>query len=334
MRISSFKFQVSRWGSRSPCIPPSRRRDGTPNVGFSLVEILVVSALLALIVIALMGVFSSTQRAFRASVTQTGVLEGGRAATDLIASDVARATPAYDKFFTTAQPFQSLWNPQSAVNFFVATNTAFYQPLVQSLPGSSSARTNQLQWFFVLSRQNTEWIGVGYIVNTSSTNYFYPLYRFYEVANTTVNPAMLYSNFVYDVNAGCINMSHVLDGVVHLVVRAYDPNGIWVPNGYFGTSNSVANTYYTTFEPVQEPSFMMVSNALPASVEVQLGVMEDRAVARCQAMRFPQQAILNVDGSVPPVNQALWNYLPGLAGRVHVFRQRVTIENVDPTIYQ
>ena len=47
---------------------------------------LVVMALLSLIVLALMAVFNSTQTAFRASVTQTDILEAGRAAMDLIAA--------------------------------------------------------------------------------------------------------------------------------------------------------------------------------------------------------------------------------------------------------
>ena len=54
---------------------------------FSLVELMVVMTLLSLIVLALMQVFSATQRAFRASVTQTDVLEGGRAVTSLIGAD-------------------------------------------------------------------------------------------------------------------------------------------------------------------------------------------------------------------------------------------------------
>jgi type II secretory pathway component PulJ len=44
--------------------------------------VLVVVSLLSLIVLALMAVFNSTQRAFRASITQTDVLEGGRATMD------------------------------------------------------------------------------------------------------------------------------------------------------------------------------------------------------------------------------------------------------------
>ena len=73
---------------------------------FSLIEIMVVVSLLSLIVLALMEVFSSTQRAFRASVTQADVLEGSRAAVDLIASDLRNLTPSGDVKY-------------GAVNFFV-----------------------------------------------------------------------------------------------------------------------------------------------------------------------------------------------------------------------
>ena len=65
------------------------------RAAFTLIEVMVVVVLLSLIVIALMAVFNSTQSAFRASVTQTDVLESGRAAMDMItrrfAGDVAVA---------------------------------------------------------------------------------------------------------------------------------------------------------------------------------------------------------------------------------------------------
>ena len=61
---------------------------------FTLVEVMVVVVLLSLIVYALMMVFSSTQAAFRASVTQAGVLDDGRAAMDLMASDLRAMAPS------------------------------------------------------------------------------------------------------------------------------------------------------------------------------------------------------------------------------------------------
>ena len=55
---------------------------------------MVVMTLLSLIVLVLMAVFNSTQSAFRASVTQAGVLESGRAAMDLMAADLRAMSPS------------------------------------------------------------------------------------------------------------------------------------------------------------------------------------------------------------------------------------------------
>ena len=63
----------------------------------------------------------------------------------------------------------------------------------------------------------------------------------------------------------------------------------------------------------------MMSNTVPATVEINLGVLEDRSIqrARPSALRLAQS-----------------NYLAQQAGKVHVFRQRVWIRNVDPSAYQ
>ena len=63
--------------------------------GFSLVEILMTVALLSVIILGLVAMFDQTRRAFTSSMTQVDVLEGGRAATALIASDLEQLTPCY-----------------------------------------------------------------------------------------------------------------------------------------------------------------------------------------------------------------------------------------------
>jgi hypothetical protein len=63
----------------------------------------------------------------------------------------------------------------------------------------------------------------------------------------------------------------------------------------------------------------MFSNSLPASVEVEMATLEDRTLQRAESF-----------GSY----QGETNYLAGQAGKVHVFRQRVSIPNVDPSAYQ
>ena len=145
--------------------------------GFTLVEILVVVVLLSFIILALMTVFNATQTAFRASITQTDVMEGGRGVMGLLKNDFESMTPSSGQSnidFLNGSYYTFI--PSNApVNFTVITNTWQYSSnspaLVQVLVGSSgSQRTNVLEKFFFITRQNTTWTGVGYFVDTASTN--------------------------------------------------------------------------------------------------------------------------------------------------------------------
>jgi len=268
----------------------------------------------------LMAVFDSTQRAFRSSVTQTDVLEGGRATMDVMTADLRQMAPSLG----TNGVFVNGYYSPVPVNFYVNTNSN--QPLLQSLPGSAQMRTNVLEDFFVLGRGNLNgspaWIAVGYAVYPASPNYLNPLYRFYMTTNVAAaNPQTLFTNFTYAVLNGSItNSSHLLDGVVDLTVHAYDTNGVWMTNGYtFGYTNTAKNVFFLP-SARGETGFCMFSNTLPASVEIDLGVLEDRTLQRA--------------GTWPNGSIAQSNYLALQAGKVHIFRQRVNIPNVDPSAYQ
>ncbi len=82
------------------------------------------------------------------------------------------------------------------------------------------------------------------------------------------------------------------------------------------------NVYYFQSGPpgLGLTGFEMFSNTLPASVQIEMGVLEDRALQRAESL------------SVSATAQA--GYLAGRAGQVHVFRQRVLIPNADPSAYQ
>lgn len=293
------------------------------SAAFSLVEIMVVVGLLGLIVVALMTVFSSTQTAFRASVTQADVLEGGRATVDLIAQDLKLMSPSLGSSNNVANNFQA------PVNFYANTNPG-YPPLVQSLVGSGQSRTNVLESFFILSSGNKNgvptWYGTGYtvITNPPSGAPLYSLYRFstnYPMASAGAVSNLFYHDFVNFINAPT-NYSHLIDGVVDLRVRAYDNNGYWMTNTYDyagGQTTTNKNVLFLLPSALGEVGFYMFSNSLPAAVELQLGILEDRTLQRAESI---------------PVPQARNNYLALQAGAVHLFRQRVTIQNVDPTAYQ
>jgi len=282
--------------------------------GFTLVEVMVVVVLLSLIVVVLMGVFNSTQTAFRASVTQTDVLEGGRAAMDLMAQDLKTMAP-------------SLGASNGAVNFFAANNPN-YSPLVQSLTASpgNMQRTYVLQQFFVLSRVNQSWTGTGYVVVTNSTQgNLYSLYRFSMTTNVSAfnSPAQLYTNFLTVSYTNSPPWSHLIDGVVELRVRAFDDNGGWMTNTLnFAGGQTNKNNNVLFLPPASgETGFYMFSNTLPASVEIEMATFEDRTLQRAGSFGSYQGAT---------------NYLAGQnqSGKVHVFRQRISIPNVDPSAYQ
>ena len=281
---------------------------------------MVVVALLSLIVIALMGVFNSTQAAFRASITQTDVLEGGRAAVDLMMEDLKEMSPSFGQTNLLANNFRG------AVNFSVNNFTA-YPALHQSLVGISDPnlrRTNVVQNFFILSSGNNNgvptWYGTGYAVYVSPTN-LYSLYRFSShqpmaSANSASNLFYVgFQNFLGFPNN--TNYSHLIDGVVGLRVRAFDANGQQIISN---RKNIATNAMVFSGEFIPgEAGCTFYSNALPASVELEMATLEDRTLQRAESI---------------PDSTTQSNYLSQQAGKVHVFRQRVAIPNVDPAAYQ
>ena len=294
-------------------------RGGRAPRAFTLIEVMVVVVLLSLIVIALMAVFNSTQAAFRASVTQTDVLESGRAAMDLITGDLRAMSPSQG-FYTNRSGF---FGP---VNFFAGTNfVGTYQgnpPLIQTLVASSGSRTNMQQDVFMLSQDNLNgvptWFGTGYAVCLSPSN-TYSLYRFSTnrpVAQSGSASNLFWSdfqNFRSYPNSG--NYSHLLDGVVNFQVRAFNASGgLILTNGTNIFTNAPTHSVY------------FFSNALPASVEIEMATLEDRTLQRAES-RLPNLPAL-------PPNDSRTKYLQDQAGNLHVFRQRVAIPNVDPSVYQ
>jgi hypothetical protein len=289
--------------------------------------------------LALMAVFSSTQTAFRASVTQSDVLQSGRAIMDMITADFRQMAPsdsiyAPEMTVSTNASSTNLFNITSPVNFWLSNP---YITLLQPLIGVSQnqQRTNQVQCFFILTCENQVWKGVGYFVDTQSSAYVYPLYRYdSSVMPGRPGPAQIFTNFLSNLASPAsdsnTNLHHLLDGVVHLNVRAYDPNGVQLTNGYaWNQPYIVRNATFNQIPPVTtfngDVSIIMCSNTLPAAVEIQLGVLEDRTLARAASfgLAYP---------TPPPYNYA--NYLTQQAGKVHLFRQRVVIPNFDPTAYQ
>ena len=319
MRLPSANCQMTgAAGRRGAGLPLGQRR------AFSLVEILLVVGLLSIIIIGLMAMFGQTQRAFRSSMTQVDVLESGRMVTDLIGRDLEQVTPSY---------------LSGTLNFYadVPSGGGYVAPFLQPLPGSAKQRMNLIEDLFFLTKRNQEWIGIGYFVRTNSPINgqlglspvgLGSLYRFETNAPVMSGrtPYQMFTEFG-QARANEANVSKIADGVIHFKVRCFDTNGIWITNNIPITNNFAVSTnifagysYYSA--PVlrgEVEYYAFYSNAVPASVELELGILEDRAWERFQ--------------SLPDANSQ-YRYLTNQTGRVHLFRQRIPIRNVDPTAYR
>jgi hypothetical protein len=266
---------------------------------------MVVVGLLSLIILGLMAMFGQVQRAFRGSMTQTDVLEGGRMVTDMLVREFEQVVPSR----------------QAAVNFQAALpQPAFYQPLLQNLPGTARKRTNLLEEVFFLTRENRTWTGVGYLVSSPAEGVG-SLYRFAWTNSVTQDPDFLMAAFR---NAALTNMSRIIDGVVHFRVRTYDTNGWWITPNLINSRNQLAAQASAQWSPIVVPELQYIefrSNAVPAFIEFELGILEPRALERFKSL---------------PTTAAKRQYLEDAerSARVHLFRQRVSVRNVDPSAYQ
>ena len=277
---------------------------------FSLVEILVTITLMSFIVLGLMAMFNQTQRAFQSSMAQTDVLESGRAVMDLLARELEQISPSN---LSTGINFYSWYIPRTPVPA---------RPLTQELPGeppnSATRRTNVLQEFFFLTRSNQYWSGIGYLVGTPALGAG-TLYRFDTYAHNS-RPDLI-ANFSQSFQAASLsNLHRVAEGIVHLRLRAFAANGgLIAPIGAF-TNVINATSRWDLVKVKGEIQYSFWSNAVPAYLEVELGILESKVLERFRSME-----------NSPDVARA---FLEKQAGRVHLFRQRVPVRNVDPSVYQ
>jgi len=293
---------------------------------FSLIEVMVAITLMSVIVLGLLAMFSQTQRAFRTGVTQVDVMESGRAACEMLARELEQTTPT--------------WLPNT-LNFMVQWNG---YALIQSLPGNNSLgqpqwRTNILDDLFFLTRENRQWEGIRYMVE--SRDLVGTLYRYQmDVHNT--NLAMIYGydqnvpdNQFRDLVYATARRSRVIDGVVHLRVLAYDSNGALItPDSLFlgplGTIGSVgvSNRVQRNF-PLVAPDLNLEyhfrSNAVPAYLELELGILEQKVAERCRNL---------ANGNDADTLALQAKFLESKAGNVQIFRQRIAVRNVQPSVYQ
>ena len=311
------------------------RFGGGTRRAFSLIEVLVAVTLMSVIVLGLLAMFSEVQRAFRTGITQVDIMESGRSAIELISREIEHTVPTRRGVFPPA-------NLSGGENFYAQNrrwNGAELGPLYQMLPGKvgglDQLRTNLLQNVFCITRNNQDWQGVGYSVifaNVNSTSSVGTLCRF-EANASALNP-----DDVANLGSTTFLMrsNRIADGVVHFRVLAYDARGgLLSPYSYNPASGPAIPTNqqhqfilnYNLTSPLSY-DYWFRSNAVPAYVDIELGILEKKTVEKARGIAF--------NNTLPPwdPNQAQVRYISNQVGRVQIFRQRVSIRNVDPSVYQ
>lgn len=321
------------WLTRRPI---SRRASA-----FTLVEILVTMTLLSFIVLGLLMMFNQTQRAFRSGLAQTDVLEGGRGAMDVVVRDLEQMTPceAPDQLVN-----KSTW--MFMYNFWTALDGNVVQYLSPPPSGSGPAilRTNVIQQFFFLSRNNQDWIANYYRVKPDSVGSpVGSLYRYTTNWPRYLPPMIGHGLSQMRTNGNYaaldwFSATRIVDGVVHLHLRVFDTNGVPLtsPFQYVGLPNRTLAAVVNPYRPSvtnamcypwpfgsgtpDQMNYMFWNNATPGYIELELGILEPKVLQHYRA--------------IDPSTAAAQNYLSNHVGEVHLFRQRVPIRNVDFSAYQ
>src|SRR5207245_2182524 len=178
---------------------------------------------------------------------------------------------------------------------FAEINNGTLLPLYQEMPGNSPRRTNYIQRFFLLTRSGQDWTGVGYQVAADAPNSGVgTLYRYSVTRNVTL-PGSVSSLAGLFLNAPITNCTRIADGIVHLRIVPYATNGFPLFYNGFNTNASFrTNTGYFTAAQVrntlarnslaEQVDTYFTSNAVPAFVELELGILEPRTFERFKAL--------------------------------------------------
>jgi prepilin-type N-terminal cleavage/methylation domain-containing protein len=272
---------------------------------FTIVEMLVAMSILSLIVVVLYGLFDQVQRALRSNVAQIDVHEGGRAGMELMSRELEQI-----------QAGNMLTNVILLTRF-----TAI--PYRQALLNAGEDRVNALEEVFFLSLSNKHWIGTAYRVLALNTNGIPVDFAKTGVGtlcrlstNTHVahvadfRSPSLYSQVMNESATNLFRFQRVIDGVVHFRARAYDRNGLLITNNF--NTNILSGVLVGTnlFDNDVEYGYAFTNKALPAYLEIELGVLEPQVVERYRS--YPNATVAS-------------NYLARQAGAIHLFQQRVPI---------
>jgi Flp pilus assembly protein TadG len=251
--------------------------------------------------------FVQTQKAFKTGIKQSDVTDAGRTITDMIARDLSQMADAKNSGITNL--FWE-WFPNNAL--IQKVQSGFTTLLI----------TNQLEELYFLVHTNTTWMGIGYVVVNQAPGVG-SLYRYVSATNSRPSiftnnlflPFILalenHNNFTNSSASLIGNFTLIADGVVHLRIRTFDQNGNepWIESAAENGQILPLLTY-----PLTGTIFQPVTNTLPNSVELEVGVLEPDTYLQAKSLL-----------GNPTVQS---NFMVNAAAQTHIFRQQILISGV------
>lgn len=311
-------------------------RNGSRRAGFSVAELMLAVAIMGVIIFALYSVFNQTQKALRSTETQGDVAEKARAIMEIVSRDLEQAQATFSAYRDKdAQTFENEINLMGGFE---------RGPLVQrSDRADIQPRTNFLHNLFFYTNRTNAWQAIGYrVVNV--TNGVGSLLRYQPQTNHfggRPSQNVLSTRFVNEAVTN-VTFHHVSDGVIHMAFIPYDFRGYRLgydttnrsPGTYRivrstdGVINQAASDALRTelgnvllsrgdqnarAETLQyATTFAFTTNAMPAYVEMEFGILEPEALTQYYLMKKEDNPNAN-------------NYLARQVNKVHLFRQRIPI---------
>lgn len=311
---------------------------------FTVIELMLAVAIMGVIIYALYAVFNQTQRALRRTETDVDVAQRARAVMEMMGRELEQAQPTMGFWMVEVS------GTRIPTNEFNLMGGLEYPPKVQLVKDRPDIqpRTNYLHNIFFYNNKTNAWQGIGYRV-IYVTNGVGVLQRF-ETNQFGFRPISnrLARAFIAEPLTN-VTYHHVADGVIHLTFVPYDADGQrmgWDTtnrldqfkvarrhfNGDLITTNSTVadnlnagtnSANYTTMELTEGfpqldrnqqyvNTFNFRSNAMPAYIEMELGMLEPETLEQFYTMVADQ-------------NPNATNFLARQITKVHLFRQRIPI---------
>lgn len=307
--------------------------------GFTVIELMLAISIMGVIVYALYSMFNQTQKALRNTETQSGVSDKARAIMEILVREIEQAQPTYLAVTEPDGDYHQITNFYSSLEFFQRIQT-------DNREGSGvRRRTNVLESFYFTTTETNWWNVVGYKVN-HATNVVGELKRYAWTNNFRYHPDLFMKAAGGFLETPVTNeqfFHHIADGVIHFKMTPYDVNGRQLAYNsenkvpglykiYRTRSNGSPMTPHAKYNDVEtnavreanvllrqyiqnSTNFTVASfrsNALPAFVELELGMLEEDALRQYYLMLSDK-------------NPNAASFLQDKISKVHLFRQRIPI---------